>query len=103
MTVAIEHKDVVPISHNGFSVDLQIEDALIFLEYEYPKVWEKIRKAFPEISNIEFEGSWFNVEAMDIDFDWPNWVADMIENTGLVYWEQGEPWGVMNNELDSEV
>lgn len=99
MTIA---DNLIPVSFNGFSTDLQVQDALNFLEYEYPDVWEKLTEEYPKITNLQFEGSWFDTEAMNVDIEWSSWLADSIEATGLIFWEEGEPWGFLNESLSIE-
>lgn len=91
-------ENLIPVSFNGFSTDLQIQDALEFIEFEYPDVWQQIGDEFPEIMELQFDGSWMNTDSMDVDPEWPNWLADRLEDTGLVFWEEGEPWGFINEE-----
>lgn len=85
----------LPLSHNGFSVDLQAEDALYYIASEYPEVYNDIKQGFPEIENIKWDGSWIDTESMGVDPDWPCWLIDAIENTGLVWWEESEPWAAV--------
>jgi hypothetical protein len=82
------------LSHNGFSVDLQSSDALDYLRNEHPLAALQVLAGFPEWFRVEWEGSWFDTEAMGVDPEWGCWLADAIEATGLVYWEEGEPWAV---------
>lgn len=84
---------VIPLSSNAFSVDLQTDDALAFLEAGYPKVYQTLSEQFPEIVDIQWEGSWFDTEAMGVDQEWGSWLVDAIEESGVVFWEEGEPYG----------
>ena len=82
------------ISSNHYSVDQQVKDALDFLQTETPKVYDALVSDFPEVTNIRYSGSWFDTEAMGVDLEWSSWLIDRIESTGLVIWEEGEPWAV---------
>lgn len=81
------------LSSNHFSTDLQALDVLNWMEVEHPIAFEAIRSQFPEVGNIIFEISWFDTEAMGVDQEWGSWLVDALEGTGLVWWEEGEPWG----------
>lgn len=81
-----------PISSNHFSHDEQVLDALNYLRVRHVDAYCTVRRDFPE--NIVFDGGWFNTEAMDVEPEWSSWLADAIEATGLVTWEDGEPWAV---------
>ena len=85
--------NITPISSNALSTDLQSLDALNFLEVEHPEAFDQIVAEFPEVCNMILGGSWFDVEAMGVDPEWGSWIADAIENTGFVWWDEGEPWG----------
>lgn len=81
------------ISSNHFSTDQQAVDALGHLEREHPEAYAKVRAELPE--EIIWEpgpGSAIDYEAMGVDVEWSSWLIDAIENTGLVFWEDGEPW-----------
>ena len=80
------------ISSNHYSVDQQVQDALDFLDLQYPHYLEEILRDFPEIQNIEWDGSWFDTEAMGVDIEWSSWLIDAIEATGVIIWEEGEPY-----------
>ena len=102
----IESNNYTPISNSHYSVDLQIVDAMSFLELFYKDAYNKIIEEFPEFVthyDIMFSNtssSWFDVQAAGLPADWSNWLCDSIENTGLVIWEEGEPWGKVNNTED---
>lgn len=81
-----------PISYNYASHDQQIADALTFLSLTNPTEHAAILAEFPEWNNHVFAGAWLNTSDMGVDDDWPMWLTDRIEDTGLVYWEEGEPW-----------
>jgi hypothetical protein len=82
------------ISSNHYSHDQQVQDALDYLQTNHLPQYEALVADFPEVTNIRYVGSWFDVEGMQVDPEWSSWVADAIETTGLVIWEEGEPWAV---------
>lgn len=83
------------ISDNHLSVDQQVYDALEYLRVFHVDAYVAIRRQFPE--TIIFDGSWFDTDAMRVDSEWNCWLADAIEDTGIVYWEDGEPWSFGEN------
>ena len=91
-----EARHMSTISSNGYSHDQQVHDALAYLEHNHEDVYLKLLREFPEASpsRLIWEGSWFNTERMGVDVEWSSWLCDAIENTGLVTWEDGEPWSV---------
>lgn len=95
------------LSSNRFSVDDQAIDAMRWLYDEHRDAWDDIVSELPEfMANggvLLMEGSWFDTEAMGVDPEWGSWLVDAIENTGLVRWEEGEPWVCANvdGELDN--
>lgn len=86
------------ISNNKFSVDDQAIDAVRHLEVNHPKVHADLKGRFPELDTYTMSGSWFDTEAMGVDAEWGSWLVDAIEETGLVRWEDGEPWSGSNDE-----
>lgn len=80
------------ISSGHWSVDLQAMDALSFLQENYPEEAKAIRKEFPE--PFIWSGSWLDTEAMGVDVEYGSWLVDAIEATGLIIWEDGEPWAI---------
>lgn len=82
------------ISSNQYSVDLQAVDALKYIEDNHSEAYSKLLEEFPEIPKITFtgHGSWMDTEAMGVDQEWSSWLIDAIELTGLVIWEEGEPF-----------
>ena len=83
------------ISSNGFSFDTQVSDALDYLRINHVDAYVKIRQEFSE--TLVWDGSWLDCEAMGVDPDWPSWLVDAIENTGLVEWIDGEPYSVSDS------
>lgn len=78
------------ISSNHYSADTQASDALDWLRVNHPTVYSEVRKNFAE--PIQWEGSWFDTDAMGVDQEWGSWLVDAIEETGLVMWIDGEPY-----------
>lgn len=83
----------VPLSSCGASHDMQLVDSLEFLRSEYPDIYAGIMSRFPEYDGAEFDGSWFDTEALGVDPDWSSWLTDDVESSGVVMWEDGEPYG----------
>lgn len=52
-------------------------------------------RSFPEMAYPKWEGSWLNTEAMGVDVEYGSWLVDAIEATGVVMWEEGEPWALV--------
>ena len=84
------------ISSNHFSVDLQAVDAMHWLEANAPEAYAAVIDQFPEYPTCVFSAmsSWFDTEAMGVDDEWGSWLVDAIEATGVVSWEDGEPYAV---------
>ena len=80
------------ISSNGYSFDQQVIDAVDYIRGTDGATYANIIRSFPELPNLIMSGSWVDNEAMGIDPDYMSWVADALEETGLVWWEEGEPW-----------
>jgi len=88
---------MIAISSNGFSVDLQIDDAVTALTDAEA---EAFLIAFPEYQSLRWEGAWIDPEASKVDVDFMNWVCDWIEANTDIFWEEGEPW--RREESDNE-
>lgn len=80
------------VSSNHYSAETQMVDALDFLKEAEPGTYATLLKAHPEIDRIETDGAWLNTDKMGVDVEWGSWVIDAIEDTGLIWWEDGEPW-----------
>lgn len=80
------------LSSNGYSLDQQAADALTWLRLHYPLHAESVDNDFPPDDAI-WSGSWLDTEAMKVDSEYGSWLVDAIEATGVVCWEEGEPWG----------
>lgn len=83
------------LSSGHFSTDLQLEDAVSFLEHNLPAIFAEFLEAFPEWETRTMgdgHSSWFDVETMGVDAEWSSWAVDWVENHSPVWWEDGEPW-----------
>lgn len=85
------------ISSNHFSVDQQALDAFDWINARYPESGEHILSEFPELQFLQWELSHFDTEAMGVDIEWGSWLIEAIEATGLVWWEEGEPWAFVQD------
>lgn len=87
-----------PISSNSFSTDLQVMDAVDWLRTHHPDAHTDLMATFPEydraVATITGASSWVDTERANVDVEFMNHVLDAIEDTGLVMWEDGEPWGL---------
>lgn len=81
------------ISSGHYSHDIQVADAVSWLEREYPEKYASVLEAFPELSDATWDGSWFDTTAMGVDPEWSSWLADALEETGVIVWQEGEPFG----------
>lgn len=108
--VFIEEEDEtprVPLSSNQWSVDLQVVDVVDWLnadETPRSEAYEKFVEDFPEFQNVverqvDLNPNWhtFDLEDLGLDIQWVSWLVESLESTGLVWWEEGEPWA---NEED---
>ena len=86
----------VTISSNGFSHDRQVSDALDWLAHYDVEAWNAIVVPNSELRDIKWSGSWWDTEAMGVDDEMSSWIADELENTGFIVWEDGEPYGILN-------
>jgi hypothetical protein len=84
------------ISSNGFSHDTQVQDALDWLQQHHEADWTRITTANPELTRLDWEGSWVAAEEMGLDVDFMSWVADELENTEWIIWDEGEPYGILH-------
>jgi len=80
------------ISSNHFSVDQQAVDAFDYLNTFHPAEAEKLLEEFPEIPFIKWSLSHFDTSAMGVDEEWGCWLVDAIEEAGVIWWEEGEPF-----------
>lgn len=89
------------ISSNHYSHDMQVVDALNYLRGAHIEAYSEIRRVFTEDIVWEgFGGSHLDTDAMGVDAEWSSWLTDAIEDTGLVIWEDGEPWAITGDEVD---
>ncbi len=65
----------------------------------------EIRKDFPELERIVWDGSWFDLDAMGVTPEWVDELVRAIEDTGEVEWIDGEPFlvgvDVLRRQLQS--
>jgi len=87
------------ISSNGFSFDTQVIDAASWLERTEPTLYMNVLISFPELTEIVWEGSWLDNEAMNVDPDWSSWLCEALESTGTIYWFEGEPFGDVTGDF----
>ena len=80
------------LSSGHFSTDSQMHDALNFLRINRPGDAAAIVAEFPQLDALVWSGSWVDTDATGVDPEFTSWVIDAIEATGLVWWEDGEPW-----------
>ena len=80
------------ISSNGYSHDQQVVDALDYLRINHPVEYSDVRRRFPENIIFPDKSAWFDTDEMGVDSEWSSWLCDAIENTGLVTWDDGEPY-----------
>ena len=62
-----------------------------FLKEGYPAEYQAILSRFPGIERIYWSDPWQNI-TLDVDPDYSSWLADAIEDTGLITWMDGEPF-----------
>lgn len=51
-----------------------------------------IRREFPELDALVWDGSWLDLDAMGVDPEWVDELVREIEDTGEVEWIDGEPF-----------
>lgn len=88
------------ISSNHWSTDIQVCDAMIWLAGNHPNVYREIAIEFPILSLPDGE-CWFVDAYPDLDPEYGSWLIEAIEATGLVWWEDGEPWVGERNEEEA--
>lgn len=91
--------DTTTVSANSYSHDQQVDDAWSWARGEMPEDdFDLLVREFPQMEHITWEpgNTWFDCEAMGVDPEFTSWVADALENTGVIRWEDGEPYGVMH-------
>lgn len=64
-----------------------------------------IRREFPELDALVWDGSWLDLDAMGVDPEWVDALVWAIEDTGEVQWIDGEPFligvDVLRRQLQS--
>lgn len=53
-----------------------------------------IRREFPELDSLVWDGSWLDLDAMGVEPEWVDDLVRAIEDTGVVQWIDGEPFVV---------
>jgi len=89
------------LSSNHFSTDIQTEDAMEWLRITHPAEYRGILQEFPEYETRVMSGAWWDTDEMGVDFEWGSWLTDAVEATGLVFWEEGEPFALTRDEEGS--
>lgn len=87
--------DTHTISSNHFSTDTQAVDALAWMRLQHPRSYCAVMRTFSEMANPKWEGSWLDTAAMGVDVEYGSWLVEAIEATGVVAWEEGEPWALV--------
>ena len=89
----------IPISDNAFSHDMQVKDAWSWLNNNDREAFADVDAVFPEFRHlvvrmyeIDPNWAWLDTGALGVDAEYTSWLAEAIEDTGLVWWEDGEPW-----------
>ena len=84
------------ISSNHFSTDTQAIDALAWMRLQHPRSYCAVMRSFPEMgAELKMSGAHIDTEAMGVDVEYVSWLVDAIEATGVVMWEDGEPWALV--------
>ena len=78
------------------SFDQQVKEAIECLEADYPQLYTKIQRQFPEIDNWQFEDTpshaWIDTEVMGVDAEFTSHLADALEELDVIEWRDGELW-----------
>ena len=82
------------VSSNHYSVDGQAIDAMSHLRHSHPSHYANVLREFPEFEDYKLgeHSSWFDTDAMGVDVEWGSWLVDAIEQTGVIMWDDGEPY-----------
>lgn len=80
------------ISSNHWSHDTQVSDAMNWLRVNHPAEWSTINRDFDGIVSLSSNFTEFCEQYPDVDPEHGSWLADAIEDTGLVQWIDGEPY-----------
>lgn len=87
-----EPPEAVPLSDTSRPHDHQLFDAMSWLEEAHPDTYLMLLTQFPEWLNLRWSGGWLDTVAMGVNDEWPWWLTEAVEATGLVTWADGEPW-----------
>lgn len=79
------------ISSNHYSTDMQACDALAYLRLTHPVEYSALARKFEHVT-LPGTSCWFADAYPDLDPEYGSWLIEAIEATGLVWWEEGEPW-----------
>lgn len=60
-----------------------------------------IRADFPELSDIRWNGAWFDLEAMGVEPEWVDELVAELELDGTIQWIDGEPFLVGLEALEA--
>jgi hypothetical protein len=85
-------KGMVAISASHASHDEQVADAMMYLAGQHPDVYARLVDEFPEWTTRMFAGAWFDTTTMGVSGEWPLWLTLAIEDTGIILWDDGEPF-----------
>lgn len=89
------------ISSNHWSTDIQVCDAMAWLRLNHPVEYSALASEFEHVT-LPGTSCWFADAYPDLDPEYGSWLIDAIEATGLVWWEEGEPWAGERNDDDDE-
>lgn len=87
------------ISSNHWSTDLQACDAAAYLRIHHPAEYSALASKFEHLF-LPSDESWFSNAYPELDPDYGSWLIDAIEATGLIWWEEGEPWAGEREDED---
>lgn len=81
----------VAISSNAWALDIQALDAIDWLGgCPDTSHVDAVLAQFPEVADLDTHR--IDAEELGLDPDYVSWLVDAIENTGAVWWEDGEPF-----------
>jgi len=81
------------VSSNALSFDTQVSDALNYLRVQWPETYAGIIGQFAEYPDLVWSGAWVDTDASGVDPDYMSHLADALEWTGYIMWDDGEPYG----------
>lgn len=107
LTHYVEPADIAreAIAPTGSSDHQQVVWALQALDGTDEPAAAAIRREFPELDALVWDGSWLDLDAMGVDPEWVDELVREIEDTGEVEWIDGEPFlvgvDVLRRQLQS--